>query len=130
MRLWNTGDAQTEMNLFQRFEVGKNSITHLRDRFTGATRMRIVISLLHRAKPSCHLVDHCGVLKIAGDRDDHPARLITGLEKFNDVLAPELVDGFLPAANRPADRMVLEEIEIEKIMHVIVGGVFRLGNLL
>src|SRR5258705_10729498 len=68
--------------------------------------------------------------KVAGGGNNDAARLITRSEKAENIFTAKAVDGLLTAANRPADGMILEEIEIEKIMYIIVRRIFRLGNFL
>ena len=66
----------------------------------------------------------------AGRCDSHPARLIARFEKIQKVVTVKTIDRRFPAANRPADRMIFEEVDTEKIMDIIVRGVFRLGDFL
>src|SRR5690349_18642491 len=70
------------------------------------------------------------MLKMAGGGDNHASRQITVADKADDVFTAKAVDGGDVAADRPAERMVGKEIQIEKIVDVIVGGVLGLRDLL
>ena len=70
------------------------------------------------------------VAKVSRRGDDHAAWAVTGFEEFDKITTLKAVDGFLAAADRPANRMILEEIEAEQIVNVIVRRVFGLRHLL
>src|SRR5712692_1259477 len=67
---------------------------------------------------------------MARTRDDHPPGKISVLDKFKKIFAVKIQNGRGLATDRPAQRMVFEKIEMEQIMHVIIGRILRLGNLL
>src|SRR6185369_10418177 len=98
MRLRETGDAETEMDLFQRLGVRKNAAAHFRRRLAGGMGAQVAIAIEHTAEALSDLFHHRVVAKVARRRDEDPARLIARLEKSENIFAAESVDGLLAAA--------------------------------
>src|SRR5687768_16334900 len=85
---------------------------------------------IDRYKTRRHFFDQSRVADIPRGGNDNSLRLIARFEKVNEILPAKSVDGFLAAANRPADRMIFEKIQVEKIVHVVIRRVFGLRDLL
>ena len=89
-----------------------------------------VISITNRSQTRRHLVDDIAVAQVPCRCDDHATRPITQAEKLHEVFAAEAVHRRGGAANRPADGMIAKKVQAEKIVHVVIRRIIRLGNLL
>ena len=89
-------------------------------------RFRAIGAIGHATQQLAHLTRQRIVAKVTGRRHDHAARSVTALKKSRKSAALKTIDGFFPAADRPGDRMILEEIQAEQIVHVIIRRIFRL----
>ena len=84
----------------------------------------------NRTQPGGDILDQRVVIEVARRGHDHAAGAIARFKKAEQVFPPEARHGFFPAADGPADRVVGEKVQPEQIVHVIVGRIFRLRNLL
>ena len=131
MSLVNPRHTQTQMSLFQRFRVRKNTAPHLRHGLAFQAECLVAIdSIRHHAQARGDLFDQRVVAEMTSRRHDHSARAIARFKETEEIVPLETRDGFFPAADRAGNRMIFEKVETEKIVDIVIRSIFRLGNLL
>src|SRR5512132_167173 len=110
--------------------MGINAAAHLGLALTVEHAVIDGAAIGHSAESGVHLRDQLTVGDLASRRHGDPARLVTRFEKLEEIVALKTIDRRFPAANRPGDGMILEEIDAEKIVDVVVRSIFGLRNFL
>ncbi len=110
--------------------MGIHAACHRGDGLPRRFLSGVAIAAVDGAETRGHFLDQRRMANIACGGDDNPLGPIARFKKANDVFPAKARDGLLPAANRPADRMIPEEVEVKKIVDIIIRSVFRLRDFL